>query len=197
MPRVYLAGPDVFREDWRAVSDAKKALCRSYGFDGVFPLDGAIKKQRSKRQFGYAISRANEKLMQSCDLIIANMTPFRGPSMDVGTAFEMGFMRALGKPVLGYSNVKGNLVSRTVAHLGKKAVRRKGAKGVLEDNFGMAIEDFGLADNLMLDGAVHGSGAKVITASSERTRFSDLRGFEQCLKQAKALFGQKSRRRRM
>jgi nucleoside 2-deoxyribosyltransferase len=195
--KIYLAGPDVFLEDWRAVSDAKKALCRSYGFEGVFPLDGVLEKPRSKRQFGYQISRANETLMRNCDLIIANMTPFRGPSMDVGTAFEMGFMRGLGKPVLGYSNVKGNLLSRTVAHLGKKAAKRKGAKGVIEDDFGMMIEDFGLVDNLMLDGAVDSSGVKVVTtASPVRARYSDLRGFEQCLKRATALFRRKSRLRR-
>jgi nucleoside 2-deoxyribosyltransferase len=112
--------------------------------------------------------------------------------MDVGTAFEMGFMRGLGKPVLGYSNAVGNLVSRTVAHLGKKAVKRKGVKGVIEDHFGMAIEDFGLVDNLMLDGAVHGSGAKVVTTPSpDRARFAELQGFEQCLRQAEALLGRK------
>jgi nucleoside 2-deoxyribosyltransferase len=144
MPRIYLAGPDVFLENWRAVADAKKALCRAYGFEGVFPLDNAVKKHRSKRQFGFRISRANEKLMTSCDLVIANMTPFRGPSMDVGTAFEMGFLRGLGKPVLGYSNVKGNLLDRTVAQLGKKATKRKGAPGILEDAFGLFIEDVGL-----------------------------------------------------
>ena len=39
--------------------------------------------------------------MRSCQLCIANLTPFRGVSMDSGTAYEVGFMRALGRPVLG------------------------------------------------------------------------------------------------
>ena len=32
-------------------------------------------------------ARANEDLMRSCDALIANLTPFRGVSMDAGTAF--------------------------------------------------------------------------------------------------------------
>ena len=45
--------------------------------------------------------------MERCDVLIADMTPFRGPSMDVGTAFEMGFAKACRMPVFGYSNVLG------------------------------------------------------------------------------------------
>ena len=41
--------------------------------------------------------------MHSCDALVANLTPFRGVSADAGTAFEVGFMRALGRPVLGYT----------------------------------------------------------------------------------------------
>ena len=50
--------------------------------------------------------------MRSCDLLIANCTPFRGVSMDVGTAFEIGFMRALGRPVFGYSNTPADYAAR-------------------------------------------------------------------------------------
>ena len=34
-PRVYLAGPDVFRTDAVAVGESKKALCARLGFEGV------------------------------------------------------------------------------------------------------------------------------------------------------------------
>ena len=53
---------------------------------------------------GLAISRTMETLMRGCDLMIVNLTPFRGPSADVGSAYEMGFMRALGRPIFAYSN---------------------------------------------------------------------------------------------
>jgi nucleoside 2-deoxyribosyltransferase len=36
--------------------------------------------------------------------MIVNLTPFRGPSADVGSAYEMGFMRALGRPIFAYSH---------------------------------------------------------------------------------------------
>ena len=49
--------------------------------------------------------------MRSCDLLIANLTPFRGVSMDSGTAFEVGFMRALGRPVLGYTTATDTIGS--------------------------------------------------------------------------------------
>ena len=48
--------------------------------------------------------------MRSCDAAVANLTPFRGVSADAGTAFEVGFMRALGRPVLGYTNTPLDLV---------------------------------------------------------------------------------------
>jgi len=54
---------------------------------------------------GVAIYRGNVAHMDRSDAIVANMTPFRGVSMDAGTAFEMGYMAAKGKPVLGYTHV--------------------------------------------------------------------------------------------
>jgi hypothetical protein len=45
-----------------------------------------------------------ERIMRTCDAVILNLTPFRGPSADVGSAYEMGFMRALGRPIFAYSN---------------------------------------------------------------------------------------------
>jgi nucleoside 2-deoxyribosyltransferase len=83
----------------------------------VFPLDasldlaGLAKAEQARR-----ISAANEGLMRSCDLLIANLTPFRGVSMDAGTAFEVGFMRALGRPVLGCTNVAADYRQRAEAY---------------------------------------------------------------------------------
>ncbi|MBE7942197.1 nucleoside 2-deoxyribosyltransferase, partial [Ramlibacter aquaticus] len=41
MPRVYLAGPDVFRPDAEAFGRALAQACAALGLQGVFPLDGA------------------------------------------------------------------------------------------------------------------------------------------------------------
>jgi nucleoside 2-deoxyribosyltransferase len=48
-------------------------------------------------------SRAMERVTRTCDAMTFNLTPFRGPSADVHSAYEMGFMRALGHPVFAYT----------------------------------------------------------------------------------------------
>lgn len=90
-------------------------------------------------------------LIKSCDAIIANMTPFRGPSMDVGTAYEMGVGAALDKIVVGYSMDPRSFVEKVQAAC--KVVR--GEDGRLRDEEGMSVEEFGdgevrLVDNLMM-----------------------------------------------
>ena len=41
--------------------------------------------------------------MRRADAYLANMTPFKGVDADPGTAFEVGFAAALGKPIYLYS----------------------------------------------------------------------------------------------
>lgn len=108
-PRVYLAGPDVFLPDALEVGAAKQRLCAEVGLTGVFPLDGPYERLGglSPSEAGLAAFDICVELMDTCALAVANMTPFRGPSMDVGTAVEMGYMYAQGKPVFGYSNTSG------------------------------------------------------------------------------------------
>ena len=43
-------------------------------------------------------------MMDAADAIIANLTPFRGPSADAGTVYELGYMAGRGKLCLAYSN---------------------------------------------------------------------------------------------
>lgn len=181
--RIYLAGPDVFLPDPQSAATAKKRICDEHGFVGVFPLDKALDLEGlSPRDAGLRIFDANEELMRSCDLVIANMTPFRSPSTDVGTAYEMGFMRALGRPVLGYSNDGRLFVERTRAWAGV-------SQGTADAD-GLSIEDFEMMDNLMLHGAVAGSGLDVETAHVDGTdRFTALVAFERCVIGARRLFG--------
>ncbi len=99
-PRIYLAGPEVFFPNAKEQGAEKKRLCAEFGFEGVYPLDNVIDgaERHSPQELARLISHGNEQLMRSCDLLIANCTPFRSVSMDVGTAFEIGFMQALGGP---------------------------------------------------------------------------------------------------
>jgi nucleoside 2-deoxyribosyltransferase len=182
-PRIYLAGPEVFLPDAPAVGARKAAMCAAHGLEGAFPLDaqldlaGLAKPEAARR-----ISEANEGLMRSCDALIANLTPFRGVSMDSGTAFEVGFMRALGRPVLGYTNV--------TAHYRIRAEIYRSAPPPLPDfdHPEAEIEDFDGAENLMIEVAVIASGGSVVrTAVAPGEEMRDLAGFEACLVQARRI----------
>jgi nucleoside 2-deoxyribosyltransferase len=140
-----------------------------------------------KAEAGVKIGQMNEGLIRSCDLVIANMTPFRGPSTDVGTGYEMGFARALGLPVFAYANVTNLFSPRTVEWLGKSG--STGTDGRFYDDNGMAVEDWDLFDNLMLDSCIISSGGNLVTNQvlTEAT-FTDLHAFELCLQKARTKF---------
>jgi nucleoside 2-deoxyribosyltransferase len=76
--RVYLARPEVFLSNARDVSARKRGICERHGLVGVFPADeeDACDPVQPLSEQALAISRA----MQSCDAMIVNLTPFRGPS---------------------------------------------------------------------------------------------------------------------
>lgn len=193
--RVYLAGPDVFLRDAALQGQKKKAVCQSYGLEGVFPLDLEVAAEgHSRGETALRISAANEALIRSCAAVVANMTPFRGVSADVGTAYEMGFGRALGLVVFAYTNVSTAFARRTELAFG--ASLRRDEKGCLRDPQGMAIEEWDLMDNLMLEGGIHASGGKlVVEEAPEGEVFTYLGGFETCVGlAANALFrpGRKS-----
>lgn len=176
--RVYLAGPEVFLPDALEVAAAKKRVCAAYGLEGVFPLDPPPAAPPAERPYWMRIYLGNEAHIRSCGALIANLTPFRGPSADAGTVYELGFMRALGRPVLGYSNAGSEFLARTRAFLGDAA--RPRADGGFEDADGMGLEDFGLGDNLMIDGGIEAAGGVFERAAAAGDRWRDLGGFERC-----------------
>jgi len=192
--RAYLAGPDVSLPDPIAVANRKKELCAKYGIEGVFPLDTEIDLSGlSKPEQGYLISNANENLIKSCDIVIANITPFRGPSADVGTVFEIGFARGLGKYVFAYTNDDRRFAKRTqdwIAAIDYPNADENQVKLIEKDSNGMSIEDFGLVDNLMIDcsvisittpGSLLGSAEHVVKNIPISERFTSLLVFEKCL----------------
>ncbi len=181
---LYLAGPDVFVPNARAIGARKAALCREHGLDAVFPGDGGPELagldggDAALRIFAHCCAG-----MRRADAIIANMSPFRGPSMDTGTAFEMGFMDALGKPVFGYTSdprAYGDRVPAAGRH----------TDGQPLDADGMLVEDFGLGDNLMMVGAVARMALPVAAVPATRddpiARLVAMEAFAACLAQIAA-----------
>lgn len=153
--RIYLAGPEVFERDPIAAGNSLKALVAKHRAIGLFPMDNELSTEHLKASLGQAahIRAKNMELIRSCDAIVANMIPFRGPSMDVGTAYEMGVGAALGKIVVGYTSDLSDYVAKTQVQT--KCKREK--DGVLRDKEGMSVEEFGhddgeipLLDNLMV-----------------------------------------------
>jgi nucleoside 2-deoxyribosyltransferase len=180
--RIYLAGPEVFLPDAAAVADAKRAVCARLGAVGVFPTDPVhCPTADVAPEQWLKVYLSNEAHIRSCDALVANLTPFRGPSADAGTVYELGFMRALGRPVAGYANTALPFTDRTLAFLGPAARRRD--EKVWEDAEGLHLEAFGLHDNLMVDGGIRASGgALVVRDVPTASRWRDLTGFQEAVR---------------
>ncbi|KXO06467.1 MULTISPECIES: nucleoside 2-deoxyribosyltransferase [Marinobacter] len=171
--RIYLAGPEVFfpAEEHQAIVAEKKRLLRNAGFEGADPLDTALEfsDEEAKHERGHRIYQANRELMDSCDAIIANLTPFRGISADPGTVFEVGYMIGQGKPAFGFT-----LDSRLYQ-------QRAGA--TCQDELGHTIEDFEMSDNLMIEGGIRESGGQLFVAQqSGEHRFFSAEMFNRCVR---------------
>jgi nucleoside 2-deoxyribosyltransferase len=174
--KLYLAGPEVFLPDAVAVGRHKLALCRDAGFTGLYALEPSEPGARDAA----GIYRTCLAMMREADAAIANLTPFRGSGADPGTAMEVGFLVARGKPVWGYSNVAASLEARVRA-AGRLVADPDGG---WRDADGLAVEPFGLAENLMLACATALPIVGHDAAPAERYR--DLTAFRICLEQARA-----------
>lgn len=177
--RVYLAGPDVFLPDPQGRAAALKAVCARHGLEGVSPLDGLDSEPADWGAAALRIARRNEALIRTCQAMVANLTPFRGPSADVGTVFEVGFARALGLRVMGWSNDARPFAERTRAFLGDTVAD---GEGRWRDREGLLVEDFALFDNLMIEGALLASGGALMLGDvAEGRRWEDLFAFERAV----------------
>lgn len=185
--KIYLAGPEVFLPNAREVLDRKIDLTRRYGFVPVSPGDLEVPATDTKRAKGLAISSINERLMTSADMIIANLTPFRGVAADVGTAFELGFMCARGCPAYAFSNTIAGHFDRVARNYGGQV--HADAQNRPRGPDGLAVEDFDMVDNLMLDGGVEARGGVIVTREVDADRlYVDHQAFEECLRVAAARF---------
>ena len=144
-PRIYLAGPGVFRPDALAYGDWLKARCTEAGFEGLYPLDNAVPAEIvDPAEQGAWVYRANLELIERCDLVLADLNFFRGAEPDSGTCFEVGFAVARGKPVYAHVSEAGNYAERIALRF-PDLFHDKGV-----DSDGMVIEEFELPLNLML-----------------------------------------------
>jgi nucleoside 2-deoxyribosyltransferase len=184
LPKIYLAGPEVFRLDAREIGLRKKALCEDFGFVGLYPLDHDLTDSPAEK-LDETIFSANVALLREADAAIFNLSPFRGINADPGTAFELGFFAALGKPVFAYSSHAAPLFDRVAGAFGAQAAEA----GFYRDAAGLLVENFGNADNLMLDAALKSQGRTVVRPEAGVFVDDDLALFAACLRQARQHFG--------
>jgi len=172
--KAYLAGPEVFLRNAREQAAKKVAICAKFGLSGCPPLNEDIAEltRLGNSEAWRMIFRKYLAMMEECDIIIANLTPFGGASADSGTLVELGWFLGRGKPVFGYSNSGIGFETRMTRHL--QSLEPKIA--------GIAVESFGLPDNLMIAGAVQSGGYPIILPRDGIERGIDaLDVFENCV----------------
>ncbi|QLG89182.1 nucleoside 2-deoxyribosyltransferase [Chitinibacter bivalviorum] len=139
MQTFYLAGPGVFRPDAAEWGRRLQQCCQAHDLVGLYPLDQAAPDHLNANDTAAWIFAENCQLIAQADAIFADVRSFRSSSEpDSGTAFEIGYARALGKPIiLWLADVNEGQTLRD----------RIGAE---VDSAGMSVEDFCAPLNLML-----------------------------------------------
>jgi nucleoside 2-deoxyribosyltransferase len=172
-PKVYLAGPDIFRTNASEIAKRQKAICIRHGLTPLHPMDNNMDLSGDPATLPLRIFRADIDQMLAADVICANMNEFLGADHDSGTCFEVGFFAgfnaALGllratrpqKPIYGY-------IDRDEGYLARIARWRDNLKddAVWRDWRFSAVD---MRINLMMETAMASTGAFVTS------------GFEDCV----------------
>lgn len=178
--KIYLAGPDVFLPDAVEIGRRKVEICAAHGLTGLYPLDNDV--DLAAPDASRQIFCGNEAMMEQADAIIANLTPFRGAGADPGTVYELGYMAGRRKLCLAYSNDGTTYADRV-----RRLMDVVSEDGRLVDPDGLTVEDFGLADNLMMIHALDLHGCPLVTpAQPSADPWHDLAAFEACVRMAAA-----------
>jgi nucleoside 2-deoxyribosyltransferase len=180
MIKAYLAGPDVFLPNALTHAREKIALCAKYNILGRPPINDDFEDlaKLPPEQAWRGIYLKDIEMMEDCDIIIANCTPFRGASGDAGTLIELGWFLGRNKPIFAYSNTATLFTARS-----------KTQTAALPDPIeNLLVEGFGLPDNLMIQGAVEYGGPHPITLPPDHQNrpFDALDIFERCVQHAAA-----------
>lgn len=138
MKKIYLAGPDVFLLNNKEHGNILVRKCFNAGFIGLFPMDNYIPKDAEN--IAKIIKNKNIKMIKECDIVLANISPFRGAGADNGTTYEIGYAEALNKEIVLYSSNISEYKTR---------VNNKKQQNDLIDKNNMLVENFNLQDNLM------------------------------------------------
>ncbi len=168
-PTVYLAGPAVFDPDPDDIFAAMKRICARHGIDGLSPLDNqaGLEAGAPGRLLATAIVSADIALMRQANAGVFCLDSFRrGPEMDPGTAFEIGYMHALGKPLAGWTRDPREYPERVRAFFADTfgltlAAAHPDGTGRQRDPDGVLVHSEGCLQNAMTQVGIELSGGAV------------------------------------
>ena len=141
--------------------------------EGVSPLDTQteLAGHTPGKPLALAIVSADIGLMHSLDAGIFCLDGFRrSPEMDPGTAFEIGYMHALGKPLAGWTQDPLRYAARVAAYFSRTLGQSltdavpgtAGAtSGGLRDPDGILVHSEGCYQNAMAEMGIERSGGLV------------------------------------
>ena len=180
---VYLAGPMVFEPEPERMFDAMKSVCARHGLAGVSPLDNQIglAGKPPGKPLVDEIVRADITLMRRLDAGVFCLDGFRrGPEMDPGTAFEIGYMCALGKPLVGWTRDPRPYPERVAAFFREtfglalhqsQPGHQGGTSGALRDPDGILVHSDGCLQNAMTEIGIELGGGRVFAHPDWETAF--------------------------
>lgn len=171
-PKLYLAGPEVFLQNAIENAEQQREVCRRYGFIPLHPMDNNLDLGNKDLETAMRIYRGDVEQVENCDVVVANCNSFRGVCMDDGTAYELGYGNALGKPSYGYIERLGSLVERTKLLYPNHPFN--GNIHIDKDGY-LLIDDFGTSINLMMQCGMQFRGGKLVEGN-----------FEECLRVLRA-----------
>lgn len=141
--KVYVAGPDVFRPDALEYAKLVRELLQGEGITPLLPIDNDVDMlNKYPGMIAMEIYAKNVAMIDAADAVLANIEPFRGDHMDPGTAFEIGYAVARGKPVYCFTPHAGTTMVDRIEWME--------TGGVFRDNSKMMVENFGETENLMI-----------------------------------------------
>jgi mutator protein MutT len=139
--KIYLAGFEVFSDSIEEL-ERKQSLCNTINnmFEGVIPIDKNEDITSSIKIFHSNLSKIDE-----CDVLIANLNPFRGQNVDDGTAWEIARAYSKCKLIFGYTKYYDIPMNEYVKADEKYPI----------------VESFGNPVNSMIYGSIIESGGKI------------------------------------
>ncbi len=182
---VYLAGYEVFFSPGEVLdfSGRKRAVCEAHGLVGHFPGDLEL-REGSRQQDALrarAIYEIDVDMMARCGSIVANLTPFRGPSADAGTCWELGHFVGAGKLALAYTNDRRPYEERFEDEHGAAGGREAADGEYACDEGGCLIDMQMRADNCMLTECLCHLEVAAADFATGYEMLRDLDAFEQCI----------------